>query len=91
VRGNDREDFLASVPAQDHLATLQWLFPKYAESYSNRAVYLFMLAQLQENAGSRREALATYQSLLDLLDTRGAAGGTLASGARKAVQRLQKR
>jgi tetratricopeptide (TPR) repeat protein len=91
VRGHDREDFLAAVPAQDHLATLQWLFPKYAESYSNRSVYLFMLAQLQEHAGSRSEALATYQSLLDLLAERGAVSGSLASGARKAVQRLQKR
>jgi hypothetical protein len=91
VRGQARDEFLAAVAAPDHLATFQWLFPKYSESDSNRYAYLFMLAQLQENSGARAEALATYQSLLNLLGTRGSTGGTLDSEARKAIQRLQKR
>ncbi len=88
VRGQARDEFLAAVAAPDHLATFQWLFPKYAESPSNRYAYLFMLAQLQENSGARAEALSAYRSLLALLAAQGVDSGQIASGARKAVQRL---
>lgn len=91
VRGNDREDFLAALPAQDHLATFQWLFPKYAESSSNRYAYLFMLAQLQEHAGDHAAALATYRTVLADLAATGSTSGTLTSAARKGVERLQGR
>jgi tetratricopeptide (TPR) repeat protein len=88
VRGNGRADFLAALPAADHLATFRWLFPQYAES-SNRYAYLFMLAQLQENGGDRADALETYQSLLAMLAAQGADSGTIYGAARRSVQRLQ--
>jgi hypothetical protein len=88
VRGDGRADFLAALPAADHLATFRWLFPQYAES-SNRYAYLFMLAQLQENGGDRADALETYQSLLAMLAAQGADSGTIYGAARRSVQRLQ--
>jgi tetratricopeptide (TPR) repeat protein len=88
VRGNGREDFLAALPAADHLATFEWLFPRYADS-SNRYAYLFMLAQLQENEGERADALETYQTVLAMLAAQGTDSGTVFSAARHAVQRLQ--
>ena len=63
VGGHESDDFLAALPPQDHVATFEWLFPKYAQS-SDRYAYLFMLAQLQEHAGDRAQALASYQALL---------------------------
>jgi tetratricopeptide (TPR) repeat protein len=87
-RGNDREDFFAALPAADHLATFQWLFPQYADS-SNRYAYLYMLAQLQETKGDRSDALETYQTLLAMLAAQGTHSGTVFSAARQAVQRLQ--
>jgi hypothetical protein len=86
VRGSKKGDFLAVLSAQDHLSTFQWLFPRYAQS-SNRYAYLFMLAQLQEHAGDRVQALASYQALL----ATGVDNSTIAGPARKAVQRLQSR
>ena len=84
VWGHDRENFLAALSPQDHVATFEWLFPKYAES-SNRYAYLLMLAQLQENAGARAQARATYQSVLAL----GVNSGSVVSIVRKALQRLK--
>lgn len=89
VRGEDRDAFLAALSPQDHLATFQWLFPKYAES-SNRYAYLFMLGQLQERAGDLAQARATYQSALALLDAHGASSGSVPTAVRKALQRLQR-
>jgi hypothetical protein len=84
VSGRDRDDFLAALSPQDQVSTFQWLFPKYAQS-SNRYAYLFMLAQLQEHAGDRTQALASYQALL----ATGVDSSNIAGPARKAVQRLQ--
>ena len=84
VWGHDKDDFLAALSPQDHVSTFQWLFPKYAQS-SNRYAYLFMLAQLQEHAGDRAQALASYQALL----ATGVDSSTIVGPARKAVQRLQ--
>ncbi len=86
VGNHDRDDFLAALSPQDHVSTFQWLFPKYAQS-SNRYAYLFMLAQLQERAGDRAQALASYQALL----ATGVDSSCIAGPARKAVQRLQRR
>ena len=84
VSGRDRDDFLAALSPQDHVSTFQWLFPKYAQS-SNRYAYLFMLAQLQEHAGDRAQALANYQALL----ATGVDSSSIVGPARKAIQRLQ--
>ena len=90
LRGSDKEELLAALPAKDHLATFEWLFPSYVDS-SNRYAYLFMLAQLQEHKGDRAAALATYQSVVTVLAAQGRSGGSLASAAHQAVQRLQRR
>jgi len=87
VWGSEKGAFLAVLPARDHVATFEWLFPQYANSPNNRYAYLFMLAQLQEHAGERAKALANYQALLSVV---GADGGTIPSVAREAVQRLQR-
>ncbi len=86
VGGQERDDFLAALPPHDHVAAFQWLFPKYAQS-SNRYAYLFMLAQLQEHAGDRAQALASYQALL----ATGVDSYRIVGPARKAIQRLQSR
>jgi tetratricopeptide (TPR) repeat protein len=87
VRSDGREAFLAALPAADHLATFEWLFPRYADS-SNRHAYLVMLAQLQENNGARADALETYRTVLAILSAQGADSGTVFNAARQAVQRL---
>jgi tetratricopeptide (TPR) repeat protein len=84
VWGHDRDDFLAALSPQDHVSTLEWLFPKYAQS-PNRYAYLFMHAQLQEHAGDRAQALASYQAVL----ATGVDSSTIVGPARRAVQRLQ--
>ena len=87
VLGEDKEDFLGVLLAKDHLLTFQWLFPAY-ENSSNRVLYRFMLAQLQERSGERSDALANYQSLL----TSGVEyDRRIVDGARQGVQRLQGR
>ncbi len=85
VWNHDRDDFLAALPPQDHVATFEWLFPKYAQS-SNRYAYLFMLAQLQEHAGDRAKARANYEGVLAL----GVDSATIVTPVRRALQRLQR-
>ena len=84
VWNHDRDDFLAALPPQDHVATFEWLFPKYARS-SNRYAYLFMLAQLQEHAGQRAQARANYEAVL----TSGVDSERIVTPVRKALQRLR--
>jgi len=84
VWNHDREDFLAALPPQDHVATFEWLFPKYAQS-SNRYAYLFMLAQLQEHAGQRAQARASYEAVL----ASGVDAARIVTPVRKALQRLR--
>ena len=89
VHGNGKEQFLAALPAADQLATFEWLFPEYARS-SNRTVYLFMLAELQEHKGAREDALQAYRSIVTALAAQGAGDTTLARAAREGVRRLQR-
>jgi len=76
---------------QDHLATFAWLFPDYARSTSNRAAYLFMLAQLQEHSGAPADALATYRSIVTLLTEQGIKSGSMVDQVKRAIGRLQAR
>jgi hypothetical protein len=82
---HDRDDFLAALSPGDHVATFEWLFPKYAQS-SNRYAYLFMLAQLQEHAGARAQARASYEAVL----ATGVDSARIVTPTRKALQRLQR-
>jgi tetratricopeptide (TPR) repeat protein len=91
VRGNDRADFIDVLRPPDHLATFAWLFPDYARSTSNRAAYLFMLAQLQEHSGRPADALATYRSIAALLTEQGSKNGSMVDEVKRATRRLQTR
>ena len=90
AQGHEKEAFFDALPPVDHLATFQWLFPKYADS-SNRYAYLSMLAQLQERSGNCAAALASYESLLSVLAAQGSNSGSLVDAARLAIQRLRSR
>jgi tetratricopeptide (TPR) repeat protein len=60
--------FINAVPPAEHVTTFHWLFDSFDASTDgdspNRVSHLYYLAQLQEAAGQRDEALASYKSLL---------------------------
>lgn len=87
VFGDRREAFLAILSPADHLATYEWLLAAW-DNPSNREPWLFMLAQLQENAGDRAAALSSYRSLMASLTARGADSGSMLEAARQAIRRL---
>ena len=89
LHGNRKDQFLAALPAADHLATFEWLFPEYARS-TNRTFYLYMLAELQEHEGAREAALQTYRSVVTMLAEQGGGDSNLADAARQGVRRLQR-
>jgi hypothetical protein len=88
VSGGRRDEFLALLPPSDHVATYQWLLSSYNNA-SNRSPWLFMRAQLEENAGDRTAALVSYDSLVSELAARGADSGRLPDAARRALRRLR--
>jgi hypothetical protein len=88
VRGTDKASFLAAVSPADHLATFLWLYPEETIPKAKRPLYQYMLAELQEHAGDRAAALATYRALLETLTAEGVAGGHMLDDARRAVTRL---
>jgi hypothetical protein len=90
--GYDRDQFLAAVPAADHVATFVWLFPEAQTVPDRRNLRLFMLAVLQEHAGARQDAVASYQAVRDALAREGTlrTGGRLPDGTLAALARLTK-
>jgi len=60
--------FLAALPPAEHLSSFRWLFPEHEPQQGSEDYWLFQfryfLAQLQENSGDRRGALASYRLLL---------------------------
>ena len=82
--------FLAALPAADHLATFRWLFPEAQVPPDKRHLYLFMLATLQEHAGQRAEALATYQTLRRTFDGKAGTAGPVSDRTAEAIGRLSK-
>src|SRR5262249_10947559 len=88
VKGTDKASFLAAVSPADHLATFRWWYPEATIPKQKRPLYLFMLANLQEQAGQRAAALATYRALLETPTVQGVAGGRMLDDARQAVTRL---
>ena len=60
--------FINAVPPAEHVATFHWLFDSLDASTdgdsSNRISRVYYLAQLQEAAGQRDEALASYKLVL---------------------------
>jgi tetratricopeptide (TPR) repeat protein len=89
--GHGLESFLSALPGGDHLATFRWL-PEGDIPRDKRNPYLFMRGHLEERAGRRAEALATFRDLRDVLSREGtlASGGPLPERTVAAVKRLSK-
>jgi hypothetical protein len=66
---NDRlESIVPALPPADHLAAFRWAFPEEDLSRNEPPTlfnYLYVLAQLQEKAGDRAGALASYRRVVD--------------------------
>jgi tetratricopeptide (TPR) repeat protein len=86
----DIDSFLAAVPPADHLATFKWLFADGDLPKEKPVPYRFLLATLQEQAGARQLALATYQQLADAFKRGGeaAAANRLYARTLEAIRRL---
>ena len=68
VTADRLESLAAALPPADHLAAFRWAFPQ--ESLSEKEgpslfEYLYVLAQLQERAGDRAGAVASYRRVLE--------------------------
>jgi tetratricopeptide (TPR) repeat protein len=53
--------FVNSVPPAEHVATFQWLFEDLPSDENGRASRIYYLAELQEAAGQREDALSNYK------------------------------
>lgn len=80
--------FINAVPPPEHVATFHWLFDSLDASgdgsSSNRVSRVYYLAQLEEAAGQRQEALASYKLLLSQIRPTS----TLWDASSAAVKRL---
>jgi tetratricopeptide (TPR) repeat protein len=57
------DQLFAAVPPAEHVATYRWVFENTGYVESKGALYQYLLARLQEAAGQREPALATYRSV----------------------------
>ena len=74
INGHGKQQFLATLPAAEHLATFRWLYP--ADKFpKDMYLYHFVIAQLYEAAGERAAASASYRSTQDLLAGMGIKDG----------------
>ena len=95
IRGGKKPQFLAALAPSDQLATLRWLFPgdffTGGQGEYNAYLYYSALAQLQEQAGDRAGALASYRQLLGEFAAKkydGLTATQVAEDAKSAVKRL---
>lgn len=96
VRGEQKAGFLAALPPGDHLATFTWLYPpellQGREAGETRNLdSLFILGQLQENAGDRAAALNSYRRVLSVKAEKGYTAHraiVVADAANAAIKRL---
>ena len=86
---------LAALPPRDHLSLFSWLFPeddlKQADGAPSLFNYLFVLAQLQEQAGDQAGALSSYRRLLSEFEKKGYDSSwatKIANTANAAIKRL---
>ncbi len=62
--GEDSIDqMFAAVPAAEQTTTYRWMFDTTGYPQSKGVLYLYVLGRLQDAAGQRAEALATYRSI----------------------------
>jgi hypothetical protein len=57
------DQLFAAVPPVEHIATYRWVFENTGYVESKGVLYEYVLARLQEAAGQREPALATYRSV----------------------------
>jgi hypothetical protein len=86
---------LAALPPAEHLSLFRWLFPEddLAEGDGAPSLFnfLFVFAQLQEQAGDRAGALASYRRLLSEFRNKGynsSRAAKIVSDANAAIERL---
>jgi len=90
LRGSDTDEFLRLIPAPEHVATFQWLFPEESMSDSSRlAMYRFISGRLQEAAGNRDAAVNAYRFVEDSF-LRSHQTGPLLDRAVEGLKRLTK-
>jgi hypothetical protein len=89
VRGASTEDFLQLMPPEEHVATFKWLFPEASFSDSKLAMYRFMSGRLEEVAGHRENALASYE-FVEQDFRRSRSTGPLLDRALEGIARLRK-
>jgi tetratricopeptide (TPR) repeat protein len=95
VAADEQAPLLAALPPAEHLATFRWLFPEEDLAPDKRGPSLFdyftVRAQVEEHAGDRAGALASYRRVLGEFDSRKLDGGRAvktAGNARAAIRRL---
>ena len=86
---------LAALPPAEHLLLFRWLFPEDDLAGGHGAPslfnFLFVLAQLQEQAGDRAGALASYRRLLSEFANKGynsSRATKIAGDAKAAIKRV---
>jgi tetratricopeptide (TPR) repeat protein len=89
VRGQDMQNFLDLLPPDQHIATFKWLFPETSFSDSKLAMYRLMLGRLEEAAGHRENAMASYE-LVEQDFRRSKSTGPLLDRALEGIARLSK-
>jgi hypothetical protein len=95
VASDEQAPLLAALPPAEHLATFRWLFPEDDLDPDRGSPSLFDLlyvrAQLEEQAGDRAAALASYRRVLEEFAARKSSGGRagkMTDNAKAALQRL---
>ena len=74
INGSNKRQFLAGLPAADHVATFRWLYPQ-DKFPKDMYLYHFVIAQLYEAAGDSAAASAAYRSTRDSLAAIGIKDG----------------
>jgi hypothetical protein len=87
ISSDDRGAFINAVAPSEHLQTFHWLFDSLNLNESAALSRSFEVALLQESAGQRREALASFQSVKTSLDGHP---GTLLTKTQAGIRRLSK-
>lgn len=87
ISSDDSAAFIHAVAPAEQLLTFHWLFDRLALSESAAVSRSFETALLQEAAGQRTEALASFQSVNTLLDGHP---GTLLTKTQAAMHRLSR-
>jgi TIR domain-containing protein len=93
VSADNLESLRPALPAADHLATFRWAFPENELSENegpSRFNYYFVLAQLQEQAGDRAGAVASYRKVVDESSGKnsGSRAGSMHDRASAGLKRL---